>query len=261
MWLFLGRGEEAVGYSLYHRQSARGDVPQNLFLRPSHSWKFTVLQCCFDLAVKAGEREAFAPVLVETLLFPWSFFFLPIYVIIWMYWRPPREGKSHVLGGNRTTMSFKSLKEFGVSAERLGSICKRWMARVQRSVYTIDFTLVNGFCQSFVLTMLWKDFNCRVCAGLKSLVSQPSLFWSLASPILLELDPCGITLCMWSDASCLWRLFCFASFPVSSACTLIRKCLCAGFFCDWDRGAVVVGTLAGIDSLSLKLAWKENGTI
>ncbi|XP_062276724.1 CUGBP Elav-like family member 2 isoform X2 [Scomber scombrus] len=28
-------------------------------------------------------------------------------------------------------MSFKSLKEFGVSAERLGSICKRWMARVQ----------------------------------------------------------------------------------------------------------------------------------
>lgn len=31
-------------------------------------------------------------------------------------------------------MSFKSLKEFGVSAERLGSICKRWMARVQRSV-------------------------------------------------------------------------------------------------------------------------------
>ncbi|XP_037622713.1 CUGBP Elav-like family member 2 isoform X3 [Sebastes umbrosus] len=28
-------------------------------------------------------------------------------------------------------MSFRSLKEFGVSAERLGSICKRWMARVQ----------------------------------------------------------------------------------------------------------------------------------
>ncbi|KAM9816061.1 CUGBP Elav-like family member 2 isoform 1-T1 [Syngnathus typhle] len=29
------------------------------------------------------------------------------------------------------SMSFKSLKDFGVSAERLGSICKRWMARVQ----------------------------------------------------------------------------------------------------------------------------------
>uniref|UniRef100_A0AAX7TNW8 RRM domain-containing protein n=1 Tax=Astatotilapia calliptera TaxID=8154 RepID=A0AAX7TNW8_ASTCA len=28
-------------------------------------------------------------------------------------------------------MSFKSLKEFGVSAERLGSFCKRWMTRVQ----------------------------------------------------------------------------------------------------------------------------------
>lgn len=30
-------------------------------------------------------------------------------------------------------MSFKSFKELGVSAERLGSFCKRWMARVQRS--------------------------------------------------------------------------------------------------------------------------------
>lgn len=36
-------------------------------------------------------------------------------------------------------MSFKSFKEFGVSAERLGSICKRWMARVQRSVYLTLF--------------------------------------------------------------------------------------------------------------------------
>lgn len=40
-------------------------------------------------------------------------------------------------------MSFKSLKDFGVSAERLGSICKRWMARVQRSVCKIVFTLVS----------------------------------------------------------------------------------------------------------------------
>lgn len=30
-------------------------------------------------------------------------------------------------------MSFKSFKDLGVSAERLGSFCKRWMARVQRS--------------------------------------------------------------------------------------------------------------------------------
>ncbi|XP_034032046.1 CUGBP Elav-like family member 2 isoform X2 [Thalassophryne amazonica] len=28
-------------------------------------------------------------------------------------------------------MSFKALKDFGVSAERLGSICKQWMTRVQ----------------------------------------------------------------------------------------------------------------------------------
>lgn len=30
-------------------------------------------------------------------------------------------------------MSFKSFKDLGVSAERLGSFCKRWMAHVQRS--------------------------------------------------------------------------------------------------------------------------------
>lgn len=41
-------------------------------------------------------------------------------------------------------MSFKSLKEFGVSAERLGSICKRWMARVQR------FVLRARVCVSYV---------------------------------------------------------------------------------------------------------------
>ncbi|MEQ2180508.1 CUGBP Elav-like member 2 [Ameca splendens] len=28
-------------------------------------------------------------------------------------------------------MSFKSFKEWGVSAERLGSFCKRWMVRIQ----------------------------------------------------------------------------------------------------------------------------------
>lgn len=53
-------------------------------------------------------------------------------------------GSGSVLGGGggrrkreprrKIIMSFKSLKEFGVSAERLGSICKRWMAGVQRSV-------------------------------------------------------------------------------------------------------------------------------
>lgn len=34
----------------------------------------------------------------------------------------------------RSEMSFKSLKDLGVSAERIGSFCKRWMNRAQRSV-------------------------------------------------------------------------------------------------------------------------------
>lgn len=40
---------------------------------------------------------------------------------------------SFSISGVLFDMSFKSFKELGVSAERLGSFCKRWMARVQRS--------------------------------------------------------------------------------------------------------------------------------
>ncbi|XP_061780605.1 CUGBP Elav-like family member 2 isoform X4 [Nerophis lumbriciformis] len=40
-------------------------------------------------------------------------------------------------------MSLKSLKEFGVSAERLGSICKRWMARVQSNGSKMNGSLEN----------------------------------------------------------------------------------------------------------------------
>lgn len=35
-------------------------------------------------------------------------------------------------------MSFKSIKDLGVSAERIGSFCKRWMNRVQRSVSVLS---------------------------------------------------------------------------------------------------------------------------
>lgn len=148
MWLFLCCGEEAVGYSLYHRQSAGGDAPQNLYLLTSDSWRFRVLQCCFHLAVKAGRREALTPFFFfwrRGFCFTGAFFF-PF--VIWMYWQPPRKKNPHIVGRKITTMSFKSLKDFGVSAERLGSICKRWMARVQRSVCKIVFTLVYLFCQS-----------------------------------------------------------------------------------------------------------------
>lgn len=149
MWLFLCCGEEAVGYSLYHRQSAGGDVPQNLYLLTSDSWRFRVLQCCFHLAVKAGGREALTPFFFfwwRGFCFTGAFFpFMSSFECI-----DSLQGKKnpHIVGRKITTMSFKSLKDFGVSAERLGSICKRWMARVQRSVRKIVFTLVYPFCQS-----------------------------------------------------------------------------------------------------------------
>lgn len=55
MWLFPCCGEEAVGYSLYHRQSAcGGDALQNLCLLTSHSWSFRALQCCFCVAVTSS---------------------------------------------------------------------------------------------------------------------------------------------------------------------------------------------------------------
>lgn len=164
MWLFPCWGEEAVGYSLYHRQSTRGDVVQKFYLLTRDSWRLRVLQCCFHLAVGAGRREGLTPFLVERLLFHRSFFF-SVYVIVWMYWQPPRrKKKSHILR-RITTMSFKSLKEFGVSAERLGSICKRWMARVQRSVskiFFIFFTWMYPFCQSCFHNVVLRILVLRV---------------------------------------------------------------------------------------------------
>lgn len=79
MWLFPCCGEEAVGYSLYHRQSAwGGDAPQNLCLLTSDSWRFRVLQCCFCLAVGAGGRGSLPLFLVERG-FSLVFFFSAIY--------------------------------------------------------------------------------------------------------------------------------------------------------------------------------------
>lgn len=152
MWLFPCCGEEAVGYSLYHRQSAwGGDVPQNLCLLTSDSWRFRALQCYFPLAVGAGGRGALTP-------FWWreAFVSLELFSVHMSSFEciDSLQEKKHSywgveldFGGKRTevwfvSMSFKSLKEFGVSAERLGSICKRWMTRVQRSVCKIVYMLV-----------------------------------------------------------------------------------------------------------------------
>lgn len=148
MWLFPRCGEEAVGYSLYHRQSAwGGDVPQNLCLLTSNSWRFSSLQCCFRVAVGAGGRGTLAP--FWWICFCGAFF---VCVIVRMYWQPSKISSywGVELVFRRTgagvwfvSMSFKSLKEFGVSAERLGSLCKRWMARVQRSVKTSFYIIAS----------------------------------------------------------------------------------------------------------------------
>lgn len=55
-------------------------------------------------------------------------------------------------------MSFMSFKELGVSAERLGSFCKRWMARVQRSGCFLSSPSISlfpppSFLQLFLLSL------------------------------------------------------------------------------------------------------------
>lgn len=150
MWLFPCCGEEAVGYSLYHRQSAwGGDALQNLCLLTSDSWRFRVLQCCFCLAVRAGGRGSLPLFLVEKA-FSLALFFPAIYQHLniltssrekkRLYWGVELDFRRKRTEVWFVSMSFKSLKEFGVSAERLGSICKRWMFRVQRYVCKIVFT-------------------------------------------------------------------------------------------------------------------------
>lgn len=85
------------------------------------------------------------------------------------------------------SMSFKSFREFGVSAERLGSFCKRWMARVQRSVCETLFTLFSSsLCQFlFLCTVLLKENgDCVLCqADIPTLVPWvPSYVCSSCDP-------------------------------------------------------------------------------
>lgn len=59
-------------------------------------------------------------------------------------------------------MSFKSFKELGVSAERLGSFCKRWMGRVPRSgFYSLFHTCPICLCPSFCSSFYWA-----LCVGI-----------------------------------------------------------------------------------------------
>lgn len=95
MWLFPCCGEEAVGYSLYHRQSAwGGDAPQNLCLLTSESWRFRAPQCCFCVAVTSWWEGALTPFWRREAFVSLELFFC-LCVIIRMYWKPP-EGKKAV---------------------------------------------------------------------------------------------------------------------------------------------------------------------
>lgn len=175
MWLFPCCGEEAVGYSLYHRQSAwGGDAPQNLCLLTSDSRRFRALQCCFCVAVTSWWEGGTHPFLVERgFCFAGAFF--SVYMSSsnvlkasggknWSYQGVELDFRREITDVWFVSMSFKSLKEFGVSAERLGSICKRWMARVQRSVCKIVF---NTYILSiFLPTNFRKGKKIHMCARL-----------------------------------------------------------------------------------------------
>lgn len=73
-------------------------------------------------------------------------------------------------------MSFKSLKEFGVSAERLGSICKRWMFRVQRSV-TLCVGVSFFFFAAFSTVSTLAETCCWACGDY--CLRKPVAFLSL----------------------------------------------------------------------------------
>lgn len=65
---------------------------------------------------------------------------------------------SFSISGVLFDMSFMSFKELGVSAERLGSFCKRWMARVQRSGCFLSSPSISlfpppSFLQLFLLSL------------------------------------------------------------------------------------------------------------
>lgn len=254
MWLFPCCGEEAVGYSLYHRQSAwGGDALQNLCLLTRASCRFRAPQCCLRFAVGGSGRGALAQIYTYVLT------------------SPEGEKSNRSYGGVEldirrraeawfVSMSFRSLKEFGVSAERLGSICKRWMARVQRSVCDIAFTVVF-FWQSSPFTILFKDILV-VCQT--SSVPQ-------TTPIVLYV---AVLDHLW-DYNGYWEgyfvlnlipspqhrrptwLQSYSWFPAP-----VRKCLCPWSLSlyEWANSVVLVDT-PGIDFLSPRLTSKENGTI
>lgn len=101
-------------------------------------------------------------------------------------------------------MSFKSLKEFGVSAERLGSICKRWMARVQRFVV----------CAFMLKCMLYVFWYFQTFVSIQVVVDLIELLLCTFKLGCFRCNDCGFLQLGWV-------------LVFSFCCTCPGKCLCA----------------------------------
>lgn len=219
-------GEEAVGDSVPSPVCRRrcSTTAQSANQRGS-SWG----SCSFS--VQAAGRKTLALLL--------CLFFLFLYFSWYVQWgfclrgvSPPPPSTSVLLEctdsfrqeGEKKKMSFKSLKEFGVSAERLGSMCKRWMARVQRFV----------LCVWVTLTCMLRIFG----------VLKP-LSYTFQFRFVLDSCFCFANLHLAAVLAMLGLVLVF-----SVCCTCLGKCLCARLSVDGDGGAAVLCTLVGIDYLS-----------
>lgn len=137
MWLNISRwqGQSAT---CYHRRPSLPPLPS--FLSPP-------LPSATTLGARAVPRpERFIGQLSEERLLPRG-----LLARAWLV-------DSFSISGVLFDMSFKSFKELGVSAERLGSFCKRWMARVQRSGCFLSSPSISlfpppSFLQLFLLSL------------------------------------------------------------------------------------------------------------
>lgn len=138
------------------------------------------------------------------------------------------EEKKIILRREIITMSYKSLKDFGVSAERLGSMCKRWMARIQRFVYILFAIGVYNFVFLTTLVLYMPDSHqfCFVCLILGPYGSQsPLVLVPVVSLYLVWGAMLDFYFSTWDDCS-------LGLIHLSSAHTNVRKCLCALVVCE-----------------------------
>jgi len=173
--------------------------------------------------------------------------------------RQPPEEKKHSCWGveldiRRTradvwfvSMSFRSLKEFGVSAERLGSICKRWMARVQRSVCVCDI--------AFTLVYLFDSLTFHNVVEIILCVCVPHIFcatvYTSCGVLVALLDPLWSSIVHWEWCFVLnvispprhtWMAVALASFLVPVPLHLSGNVCAVEFVWEWHLGVELVET-------------------